>query len=341
MPTIEGKSHGVFYGHGTVTTQGKSVPIGKALVLYGPPRTTLADEIAKYVVLYLQNPTAVAPIVRGDLAQISGLQMKIVQEAHPRRRLDDLSSELWNAATPLMDYPKRIDAGQLYQDVRIGSLESVSIYRLRPRFVTEFDHQTRLSDALGGTEHDVIHLTTCQARSINDDLVILHPDKSTFAYRTNVAVEIEEERHEQSLEELYAQKVGLTSTVWNPFVSNRNVFEPPTIPPSSNPFESIPFSGVTPRLPSPSEIRSSFGSTPWSPSPPEIRPSPTPSGPMLACHKCSAFEPWHEQTQCPSCGRSNYEVRYVCLNPRCIVFERGQSEYKKTSRACQYCDAPL
>lgn len=333
MPIIDGKNHGVFYGHGTVTSHTKFLSGGKRLVLYGPPKTTLADEVAKYIILYLQQYPKVSPLEVGDLARISSGTMKIVQLKNPSRRLDSLSTELWSAATPLDDYPKCVSTS--YFDVVIGPLESVSIYRVRPPFVTEFNRGTKLSDAVPSTELEVVHVATCQAQSFQDDLIILTPEKSSFAYQTDVAVERIQEKYDKTIEELYAEKVGHSQ----PFTVNSGNTNTTTSffeldkqwkGQQISPFSIQPFSGE-PRPQQTSQL----------PSEPEFQAAPERG--MLACHKksCQIFVPWDGRAECPKCRSPDYEVRYICRNGSCPVFDRGQSEFRKTSNKCQYCDQPL
>lgn len=364
MPIIEGKKHGVFYGHGAVL-KGKdklNFTRGKSIIFYGPPQTTLADEVAKYVILYLQGYPKVTPIQQGDLARISNASFQSVRKQNSHRRIDDLSEELWSAATPLMDYPKVIEGNKTFPEVSISELESVSIYGLRPLFVTEFNRPTLLSDALTTTEFEVVHVTTCQAQSFFDDLVLLRPDLSDFAFRTKVAAEIREEVHEKSLEQLMAEKVGQASQPpsWDMFGASR-----PTVDPFANLGRSQPgpsgfsfgsqsasFGGQ----PSGSGSQPFGGGQPFGGQPvfgrsspqqnifplgkvQQIAPTPVFSVPKFACHNrdCARFEPWTGETKCLGCNKDKYEVRYVCQNRACPVFERGQTEYLKTTDTCQYC----
>ncbi|MFT3764501.1 MAG: hypothetical protein QM820_03135 [Minicystis sp.] len=65
---------------------------------------------------------------------------------------------------------------------------------------------------------------------------------------------------------------------------------------------------------------------------------------MLACHNPKCTNPWvawNGGDRCPTCSSDKYEVRYVCQNRGCPVFDCGQREYKKTHHKCQYCDANL
>jgi RNA polymerase subunit RPABC4/transcription elongation factor Spt4 len=333
MPIIDEKNHGVFYGHGTVTSNMKFLSGGKRLVLYGPPQTTLADEVAKYIILYLQQYPKVSPLKIGDLARISSGGMTAVQRKNPPRKLDSLSEELWSAATPLGDYPMCVSTS--YLDVVIGPLESVSIYRVRPPFVTEFNRGTKLSDALPSTEFDVVHVATCQARSFHDDLIILTPGKSSFAYKTDVAVESNQETYDKTIEELYAEKVGSPQSFTLNFGNSSNTtissfeHDKKSKGQQISPFSIQPFSGEPRPQPS-SQL----------PSKPEF--SVAPECGMLACHNktCQVFVPWDGKPECPKCHSSDYSVRYICRNRGCPVFDRGQSEFRKTSNKCQYCDQP-
>lgn len=351
MPRIEGKLHGVFYGHGAVLKNKDKMGFteGKNIIFYGPPQTTLADEVAKYVVLYLQGYPDVAPIRQGDLARISTANYESVRKANFPRSIDDLSPELWAAATVLADYPKVIGSNRTFPEVSISALESVSIYGLRPLFVTEFNHPTLLSEAIKATEFEVVHVTTCQAQSYTDDLVLLRPELSAFAARTRVRAEIREEVHAQTLEELMAEKVGQPSQPpsWN----MGGVSSTPRVDPFANlgrgqPGLSAPSFG-SPSFSSPSfgGKSSSFGSQAMGSGGPPLGwgqqkpPAPVIPVPKFACHNkaCNRFESWTGETKCGDCNKDKYEVRYVCQNSGCPVYQRGQSEYLKTTDTCQYC----
>ena len=253
----------------------------------------------------------------------------------------------------MADYPKVIESNRSFPEVSISALESVSIYRLRPLFVTEFNHPTLLSEAIRSTEFDVVHVTTCQAQSYFDDLVLLRPALSAFAARTPVRAEIREEIHEKTLEQLMAEKIGTPSQP--PSWSMGGVSSTPRVDPFANLGRSQPgpsgFSFGSPSFSSPSfgSKSSNFGSSStgsggpplgWSQPPP---PTPVLPVPKFACHNqaCNRFEPWTGETTCGDCNKGKYEVRYVCQNRACPVFQRGQSEYLKTTETCQYCDARI